>query len=114
MMIQFIFTACFFLALATTWKRARGNAISVSEASLWSLLWVAGIGVVWWPGFASFLANKVGIGRGADLIIYSSTALIFWLLFRIFVRLEALERQVSAVTRASALHVFDKELKGDK
>jgi hypothetical protein len=110
MLIQIIFTLSFVLAILVTWRRARQNAISTLEAALWSVLWIGAGVVVWWPGVASFLASKVGVGRGADLVVYSSVVLLFWLIFRIFVRLESLEHKLTALVRAESLHEFDKDL----
>ncbi|MEI7741563.1 MAG: DUF2304 domain-containing protein [bacterium] len=114
MLIQIIFSLSFAIALFTTWKRFREDAVRFAEACIWSLLWFAALLIVWWPGFVSFLAGKVGVGRGADLVIYSSIIIIFWLIFRVFVRLEAIERQTSALIRAEALHEFDNELAKEK
>jgi small membrane protein len=35
----------------------------------------AGLYFVWFPGHATYLANRIGIGRGADLIFYT------WIIF---------------------------------
>jgi hypothetical protein len=59
--------------------------------------------VVLRPETATFLARSLGVGRGADVVIYLSVAALFYLQFRLFGRLEDHERQITALTRELAL-----------
>jgi hypothetical protein len=78
------------------------------ESLLWSLLWLA-IGVVFWqPEITSRLALFFGIGRGADLIVYVAIVVIVYLLFRLFVRVDKMDRQMTKLVRSLALHDEEK------
>ena len=55
------------------------------------------------PDATSFLAHLLGIGRGADLIIYTSLLISFYLIFRLYLALARLEQAITALVRAIAL-----------
>lgn len=83
--------------------RHREGDITVGELLLWLAVWlIVGIAVLL-PQTTSFLANLVGVGRGVDLAVYLSIIFIFYILFRIFVRLERIEHDITKVIREMAL-----------
>jgi len=103
MLIQIILIAILLGALYVTWKRAVQNVITRLEAILWSLLWIVAGVVVLLPQTATLVANFFGVGRGADFVIYGSVVLLFVLVFKIFVSLDALEKKLTAIVRKDAL-----------
>lgn len=84
-------------------KRKKAGQISARGAWFWSLFWAAVIVAVLWPESTTLLANSLGIGRGADFIIYISIAIIFYLLFRLHIKIEALNRDITKIVRKEAL-----------
>ncbi|MEK7497061.1 MAG: DUF2304 family protein [Patescibacteria group bacterium] len=100
------------LAVLSVWwrlfSRLRAQEIKRSEFWEWLLLWLV-IGVVGLePKIASYMADVVGVGRGSDLIIYLSILLVFYLLFKIFVRLEKFDKNLTKVVRAIAIQTTNK------
>jgi hypothetical protein len=69
----------------------------------WAVVWLGTAAVTIVPDAASALAHRLGIGRGADLVIYLSLLLGFSLIFRLYVRLARLEHELTALVRALAL-----------
>lgn len=70
---------------------------------LWTVCWVA-VGVVALiPELTSRLADLLGIGRGADVVIYAAIVALLALLFRMSIRLEQLDRSITTITRELAL-----------
>ncbi|MFH0928698.1 MAG: DUF2304 family protein [bacterium] len=110
MVIQFLLVAIFALILIVTWRRFQEKNLSLPEALVWSLVWVGGILVAIDPELTNRLAQILGVGRGADAIVYLSLVVIFWLLFRIFVKIEKLERHLTELVQHEALEDFDREL----
>ena len=88
-------------------QRFRRGGLSRLQLMLWSLLWIGIIAVVLRPETASFLARSLGVGRGADVVVYLSIASLFYLQFRLFGRLEDHERQITTLTRELALKDLD-------
>ena len=57
----------------------------------------------WWPNGTTILANNLGIGRGADLILYISIVILFYLVFKLHVKLESVGRDIAKVVRQDSL-----------
>ena len=55
------------------------------------------------PDTTSFMAELVGIGRGADLIVYLSIVLIFYIIFQMTIKIEKIERNITKVVRTVAM-----------
>ena len=106
MLIQLVLILILLVALATTWKRARQGVVSRVEAVLWSLLWIGAGVVVALPQTATFVANRFGIGRGADFVVYLSVIALFMLVFRVFVALDRIERNIATMAKGVALSVI--------
>ena len=109
--IQIILVGSLLFALYTTWKRQREAAISRREALAWSLLWVAASAVIILPQTTTEVANLFGVGRGVDLVLYASVAGLFFLVFRLFVSLDKMERQLTDIVRRAALKDLPEEKK---
>lgn len=73
----------------------------------WIVAWCAVIVVFWQPEVASYLAARAGIGRGADLVIYSAILVVAYLLYRFYIRIERMERNITTLTRELALRNSD-------
>jgi len=100
---QFALVAAFAAALALTVRRGRQNALSRTETFLWSALWIAGAVVTLLPEVTTFFASVIGVGRGADAVTYVSVAVLFYLTFRIFLRIDKLDREITELVRRDAL-----------
>ncbi len=79
--------------------RAKDKKISLGEFFLWIAIWGGLIFVVFFPGITSYFAQLLGIGRGVDVILYVSISLLFYLIFRLYVKLEETEREITKLVR---------------
>lgn len=75
----------------------------------WFIFWIAAAVVVAMPQTTTILAEKVGIGRGVDLAVYFSVFILFYLVFRIFLKLENMEKTMTKFAEKEALEKFKKE-----
>ena len=95
------------------WSRVllslRRGTLGLTPFALWSLFWAAVIVVAVRPETTMAIAGVFGVGRGADLAIYLALLLVFFLVFRLFARIEELERQLTRFVRAEALEDLDKK-----
>ena len=55
------------------------------------------------PQTADALARVVGVGRGADVVIYLSLIAIFYLIFRLYVKIEQVEGEITRLVRKLSL-----------
>jgi hypothetical protein len=89
------------MGIGTLWFRQR--KIGAMALLLWLVLWIGFAVVVLFPETAVVVAHLLGISRGVDLALYLSVILIFFVLFRIYMRLEQVDRQITQIVRAVAL-----------
>lgn len=107
LIIQIIASIFLIFAALKALFKYKSRQISFKEFIFWIILWLI-IGIVFWlPQTTSFLANIFGIGRGVDLVIYTSIILIFYLLFRIFVRIDKQQQEITKIVRS--LSIKDQE-----
>jgi len=62
-----------------------------------------GLGFVWMPSLANGLAGAMGVGRGADLIIYVYCLLSFILILDLSLKLKAQHKVITRLAREIAL-----------
>ncbi|MFA5185747.1 MAG: DUF2304 domain-containing protein [Patescibacteria group bacterium] len=103
MLIQIVLILVLLGALYVTWKRAKQDVITIIEALLWSVLWIAAGVVVLLPQTATLVANFFGVGRGSDFVVYGSVVTLFVLVFKIFISLDRVERKITDLVRKDAL-----------
>ena len=72
-------------------------------ALFWSFFWCAVIVVVLWPTTVQMLADTFGIGRGSDFVLYISVALLFFLLFRLHIKIENMNKNITKIVRRDSL-----------
>lgn len=100
---QLLFSIFILFAVSRAILRFKEGKISFLALIGWVFLWLwVGI-IIWIPGVTTHIAKILGIGRGADLIIYGSIVTLFYLIFRIYVKIEDIERQITQIARNIAL-----------
>ena len=83
--------------------RFRKKQISLREFSLWGVFWII-LGVfILYPWLMSRLATLVGVGRGVDVIVYLGLILLFYLVFKINVKMERIEQDITKIVKEEAL-----------
>lgn len=100
---QVLLDALLLFALAVTMAKYVQRRIKPVEAFLWSCIWIAALIVVTLPDATTLLARALGIGRGVDVVIYLSVPLGFYLVFRLYEKLDRLEHDLTKVVRHLAL-----------
>lgn len=102
-LFQIIVLAFIFFVFLKILKKYREKIISNREMLLWSLVWLLAALLIIWPGTTSFLASQLGIGRGVDLIVYLALILNLYLIFRLYVRVEKLGKNITELVRKLAI-----------
>ena len=103
MYLQIVVTIFIVFILLKLFLQKQKNKISLWAFLIWLLLWLAVLIVFWLPDTTSYLAAWLGIGRGADLVVYVSILVIFYMIFRVFVRLNKIEEDITKVVREDAI-----------
>ena len=80
------------------------GAASRRDGFFWILLWLAAGTAFAWPEVTGFVARKLGIGRGADLVLYGAVVVMMIGFLMVYVRLRKLQREVTLLVRHLAIH----------
>jgi len=70
---------------------------------LWAILWAASGAAIVKPDLTVAVAHVLGIGRGADLVVYVSVLAMLLGFFYVYLRLRQLERNITVLTRHVAI-----------
>ncbi|MEK6874601.1 MAG: DUF2304 family protein [Nanoarchaeota archaeon] len=100
---HFIAIIFFLFAWSRAVLRFKDGKIGIQEFVSWTILWI-GIGtIVILPQTVAFFSKIVGIQRPIDLFVYGSIIILFYLIFKIYVKLEGVERNITIMVRKEAL-----------
>lgn len=101
--LQILLTIFIVFILFKLFLQKQKSQISLMSFLIWVLLWLVVLVVFWLPDSTSYLAAWLGIGRGADLAVYISIVVIFYMIFRIFVRLNTIDENITKLVRDEAI-----------
>jgi hypothetical protein len=90
------------LALFTVSAGMRG-AVRKRIVTFWLFVWLAGSTAIIWPHSTALIAHALGIGRGADLLLYSSVLVMCVAFFYVYTRFRRLDRQITLLVRRLAI-----------
>ena len=107
--IQIILLAIIIFAISRVYLRFREGVLSRQATFFWLFIWIAGLVGVSLPQTTTRIAELFGVGRGVDIIVYISLALLFYLVFRIYVMIEDLRSEITFLVRQIALQNSSKK-----
>ena len=106
-MIIKIFLLIFILfVLSRIFFRFRAGDITSRELTIWVIFWLLVALAVAVPQQTDTIAQFLGVSRGADLLVYLSILVLFFIVFKIIVKLEKIDKNITKIVRSTAL---DKE-----
>lgn len=109
---QLFLTVFLLFAASRVVLRFRSGELSLFGFLFWSSIFGLAAIIVLFPGLTSSIAAALGIGRGADVVVYLSVTLLFYLVFRLYIFIEDLRHDITEIVKKIALKDTDK--KNDK
>lgn len=103
MLIQIFLTGFLLFALSRVLIQLRQGKLTIGEFLFWAGLFMFALAGVLDPELTGYIAKVLGIGRGADVVLYTSIALMFYLIFRLSISLEETRREITELVRKIAL-----------
>jgi hypothetical protein len=102
---SFTYLALFFIIFAASRSilRYRDGDMSAKEMWFWLLFWAGASWVLVQPGQTDHFAEYLGIKRGADVIVYASIIVVYYLVFRLYIKLNVLSHEITKLVRAIAV-----------
>lgn len=108
---QFFAIVFAIFALSRAYLRFKERKLSSFAFIFWFFIWITGTLAIFLPDLTTKLARFLGIGRGVDIILYASIIIIFYLLFRIYIKIEDTQRQITQIARKIAFKNLSKNRK---
>ena len=106
---QWIFgLVCAVLALRHFVRACRGRG-SRWASLFWAIVWATAAAVIFRPGITSEFAAALGIGRGADLVIYLAILGGVFVTRYFYNRMRRLENLLTQMVRARAIETASRE-----
>jgi len=103
MIFQLVLIAFALFAIGKTWKQYQKKEASKYWVMAFSVLWVVVIIVTAVPNITSVIASTVGIGRGADVIVYSAIVILTYIVYRLMLKQQKLSAEMTDLVRAIAI-----------
>ncbi len=103
MLFQIALVSFAIFALYKTWRQYQARKISKYWLAVVGLFWfvVAGVAII--PESTNVLASLVGVGRGADLAVYSGLVVLFYLVHRLLLKQQQLSDEITELVRQLAI-----------
>ncbi len=102
-LIQLLIPLFALFAISRTVRQFRKGALTIAWLIVWIVFWILVSAVAFSPNTTNIFARFVGVGRGVDFIIYVSIIALFYLVFRLFVKIEDVEREITRLVRKLAI-----------
>ena len=67
------------------------------------VLIAAAVVFILWPDITTRLAQKLGVGRGADLVFYVSILIFWFVVLKLYARIRHLEKSFTRIIREDAI-----------
>lgn len=109
LLIQILLVIFFLFAFSKVVGRYQAREISARAAVFWMFFWILAGVIVLLPDSTFYAARLVGVGRGVDLVIYVSLAAIFFIIFRLLVKINRMNKDITTLTRTLALREEKKQ-----
>jgi hypothetical protein len=91
-------------ALSRVILRMKEKKLSVLEFLFWSVIWISLVFMAIFPDALTAIADRIGIQSGTGLVVYTAIIVLFYLIFRVYIKVDTLEQEITLLTRAVTLH----------
>jgi hypothetical protein len=83
--------------------RYRGGSIKLGELLFWAGIWLLAMLFALFPGILNWLSNVGGFIRGMDFVVVFSIIILFYLMFRLYVKMDELDQTITKMVREIAI-----------
>ncbi|MFC1648305.1 DUF2304 domain-containing protein [Nanoarchaeota archaeon] len=90
-------------SLSRVFLRYREDKVSLKEFLFWIIIWGLVILIAFDPTLTVWLSSLLGIGRPIDLAVYISVIVLFYLIFRVYVKLESIKADITTIVRSLSI-----------
>lgn len=91
------------LAIALSIVRFRDGKMSLGMLVAWFIIWLFVIFFSIYPNTTNYLASFTGIGRGLDFALILGLLLCFYMIFKMYNKIETVEEELTDLVREIAI-----------
>ncbi|MDO5849368.1 MAG: DUF2304 family protein [Methanobrevibacter sp.] len=103
MVYPIVFSFVALIAIIYLYQRIYSNKSPTSYV-LWGVIWFLIIIFAFVPEASSNIAKLFGIARGLDFLVIVAIVLMFYLIFKLYMKIDKLQQDMSKIVRAIALN----------
>lgn len=96
---KIIVTIFVFFAVSRVLIRFKKGEIEPREGMIWVLIWGGIELIVWIPKFLDEIARRIGVGRGIDAVVYGAIVILFYFVYRVYMKTEFIEKEITNLVR---------------
>ena len=108
MVIKILVTLFVAFAISRAFLRYRDKSFGVFALIFWSVVWGIVLFFVWLPRSSDTIARILGVGRGVEALLSVAVVGLFYAVFRLYVKLEFVEHELSSLVRSFAIRQIKK------
>ena len=97
------------IGIALGFHRYRDDSFSTTVFTLWMLVWIAVITITLFPHITTDLAKIFGLGRGLDAVYIVSILFLFYIVFKLYNKMEKQKKRINDLVSELALKEFEEE-----
>jgi len=97
--IEIIIVLFALFAFSRAVLRLKDKAISIREFIFWTIVWISLITLTLLRKQLGFIGELSGLGDPFKIIVMISIVLLFYLMFRLYVKLDRTEQQITKCVR---------------
>ena len=101
--IQIIILLFGVFALSRAFLRVKDRQMAPSAFAFWTLIWAALILLALFPGPLTKVANLIGVSSGTNLLVIFAVMLLFYLIFRLYVKIDKTEKELTRLISELAI-----------
>ena len=91
------------IAILYSILRFRDGKMSIGMLLVWILIWLIIIIISIYPNDTNYLASYTGIGRGLDFVLILGILVCFYLIFKMYNKIENIEEELTDLVREIAI-----------
>ena len=102
------------LAIILSILRFRDGKMSLGMLLLWILIWLLIIFISFYPNLTNYLAILTRKGRGLDIVLILGLLLSFYMIFKVYNKIETIEEELTDLIRELAIQRENNGFNQDK
>lgn len=103
MIIQYVATGIIIVIYGQLVLRVIKDKTSIVKMLFWLIFWAGALLLIWLPqGTIDSIGQFFGVERGLDLVVYLSVIILFYIVLRIYNKVDKLQKNITKLVREIA------------